>query len=61
MNCTPIVRQYIILKNDWGVFSMPKGEEDLSTEVQLLRAEVAYLKNLHALVSERVRRENGYK
>ena len=36
-------------------------EEDLIPEVQLLRAEVAYLKNLHALVSERVRRENGYK
>ena len=25
MNCTQIVRQYDILKNDWGVF-MPKGQ-----------------------------------
>ena len=36
-------------------------EEDLLAEVQRLRAENDYLKNLHALVSERVRRENGHK
>ena len=30
----------------------PKVEEDLLTEVQRLRAEVAYLKNLQALVLE---------
>ena len=131
MNCTPIVRQYGILNNDWGVF-MPKGvpnkrysaefkqivveavlneglsyeearriyevngrdriqsweriylaegpeglaverrgrgskgrpkklpqavEEDLLAEVQRLRAEVAYLKNLQALVLEEERRQ----
>ena len=131
MNCTPIVRQYGILNNDWGVF-MPKGvpnkrytaefkqkvveavlneglsyeearriyevngqdrirsweriylaegpeglaverrgrgskgrpkklpqavEEDLLAEVQRLRAEVAYLKNLQALVLEDERRQ----
>lgn len=130
MNCTPIVRQYGILKSDWGVF-MPKGkpnkrytaefkqmvvetmhrekmsykeverlyelpnnraaawervyltegpegfqielrgrgskgrpmklpqtvEEDLLTEVQRLRAENAYLKNLQALVWERERHQ----
>ena len=129
MNCTPIVRQYGILNNDWGVF-MPKGvpnkrytaefkqmvvetmqrekmsykeaecqfelphnraaaweriyltegpegfqierrgrgskgrpkklpqtvEEDLLAEVQRLRAENAYLKNLQALVLEEERR-----
>ena len=36
-------------------------EEDLLAEVQRLSAENDYLKNLHALVSERVRRENGHK
>ena len=131
LNCTPIVRQYGILNNDWGVF-MPKGvpnkrytaefkqkvveavlneglsyeevrriyevngrdriqsweriylaegpeglaverrgrgstgrpkklprtvEEDLLAEVQRLRAEVAYLKNLQALVLEEERRQ----
>ena len=131
MNCTPIVRQYGILNNDWGVF-MPKGvpnkrytaefkqkvveavlneglsyeearriyevngqdrirsweriyltegpeglaverrgrgskgrpkklpqavEEDLLAEVQRLRAENAYLKNLQALVLEEERRQ----
>ncbi len=25
MNCTPLVRQYGILSNKWGVFAMPKG------------------------------------
>lgn len=41
---------------------LPKQtEEDLIAENQRLRAEVDYLKNLHALVSERVRRENGHK
>lgn len=39
----------------------PKVEEDLLNEVQRLRAENDYLKNLHALVSTRVRRENGHK
>ena len=132
MNCTPIVRQYGILNNDWGVF-MPKGvpnkrytaefkqkvveavlneglsyeearriyevngrdriqsweriylaegpeglaverrgrgstgrpkklpqavEEDLLAEVQRLRAENAYLKNLQALVLEEERRQH---
>jgi len=131
MNCTPIVRQYGILNNDWGVF-MPKGipkkkytgeykqsvvedmrknkrsqnetatkygvsrsrlqlweriyleegpeglyierrgrgskgrppkldkriEEDLIAEVQRLRAENAYLKNLQALVLEDERRQH---
>ena len=131
MSCTPIVRQYGILNNDWGVF-MPKGvpnkrytaefkqkvveavlneglsyeearriyevngqdrirsweriylaegpeglaverrgrgskgrpkklpqavEEDLLAEVQRLRAENAYLKNLQALVLEDERRQ----
>ena len=131
VNCTPIVRQYGILNNDWGVF-MPKGvpnkrytaefkqkvveavlneglsyeearriyevngqdrirsweriylaegpeglaverrgrgskgrpkklpqavEEDLLAEVQRLRAENAYLKNLQALVLEEERRQ----
>ena len=37
---------------------LPKEvEEDLIAENQRLRAENDYLKNLHALVSERVRRE----
>ena len=36
-------------------------EEDLIAEVQHLRAENDYLKNLHALVSERVRREKKRK
>ena len=36
-------------------------EEDLIAENQRLRAENDYLKNLHALVSERLRRENGHK
>ena len=132
MKCTPIVRQYDILKNDWGVF-MPKGvpykkytaefkqqvietmrveglsyretaqrfevnghhriqeweriyltygsegfreerrgrgskgrppklgktaEEDLLAEVQRLRAENAYLKNLQALVLEDERHQH---
>ena len=132
MNCTPFVRQYGILNNDWGVF-MPKGvpkkrytpefkrrvveavindglsykeaeriyevnghnciqnweriyltegweglsierrgrgskgcpaklpsklEEDLLAEVQRLRAENAYLKNLQALVLEDERRQH---
>lgn len=39
----------------------PKVEEDLLAENQRLRAENDYLKNLHALVSERVRQENGHK
>ena len=130
MNCTPIVRQYDILNNDWGDF-MPRGtpnkrytaefkqmvveamqrekmsykeaeqqyelphnraaaweriyltegpegfqierrgrgskgrpmklaqtvEEDLLAEVQRLRAENAYLKNLQALVLEDERRQ----
>jgi transposase len=130
LNCTPIVRQYGILNNDWGVI-MPKGvpnkrytaefkqmvvetmhrerlsyceaarqfdvddkrvaaweriyleegseglyverrgrkstgrpkklpqkvEEDLIAEVQRLRAENAYLKNLQALVLEDERRQ----
>ena len=34
----------------------PKGEEDLLAEVQRLRAENAYLKNLQALVLENERR-----
>ena len=25
MNCSPLVRQYGILKNKWGVIFMPKG------------------------------------
>lgn len=36
-------------------------EEDLIAENQRLRAEIDYLKNLHALVSERVRREKKHK
>jgi transposase len=36
-------------------------EEDLITEVQRLRMEVAYLKKLNALVQERIQRENGKK
>ncbi len=36
-------------------------EEDLIAEVQRIRAENAYLKNLNALVSERVRREKNHK
>ncbi|MEA4853884.1 MAG: helix-turn-helix domain-containing protein [Christensenella sp.] len=38
-----------------------KVEEDLLAEVQRLRAENDYLKNLHALVSERVQREKKRK
>lgn len=38
-----------------------KAEEDLIGEVQRLRAEVAYLKKLNALVSERVRQEKKRK
>lgn len=41
---------------------LPKQiEEDLIAENQRLRAENDYLKNLHALVSERVRRGSGHK
>lgn len=41
---------------------LPKQvEEDLIAENQRLRAEIDYLKNLHALVSERVRREKKRK
>lgn len=41
---------------------LPKQiEEDLIAENQRLRAENDYLKNLHALVSKRVQRENGRK
>lgn len=41
---------------------LPKQvEEDLIAENQRLRAENDYLKNLHALVSERQRQENGRK
>ena len=36
-------------------------EEDLIAENQRLRAENDYLKNLHALVSERVQREKKHK
>lgn len=36
-------------------------KEDLISEVQRLRAENAYLKNLNALVSERVRQEKKHK
>ena len=36
-------------------------EEDLIAGVQRLRAENAYLKQLNALVSERVRQENNHK
>ena len=36
-------------------------EEDLIAENQRLRAEIDYLKNLHALVSERVQREKKHK
>ena len=39
----------------------PEIEEDLLTEVQRLRAENAYLKNLNALVAERVRQERKQK
>ena len=38
-----------------------KKEEDLIAEVQRLRAENAYLKNLNALVAERVRQEKKHK
>lgn len=42
--------------------NLPKQvEEDLVAENQRLRAENDYLKNLHALVSKRVRRKNGHK
>ena len=41
---------------------LPKQvEEDLITENQRLRAENDYLKNLHALVSERERQEKKHK
>ena len=41
---------------------LPKQvEEDLITENQRLRAENDYLKNLHALVSERQQREKKHK
>ena len=41
---------------------LPKQvEEDIITENQRLRAENDYLKKLHALVSERVRREKNHK
>ena len=36
-------------------------EQDLIAENQRLRAEVDYLKNLHALVSKRLRQDNGHK
>ena len=39
----------------------PEAEEDLLAEVQRLRAENAYLKNLNALVAERVRQERKQK
>ena len=38
-----------------------KVEEDLTAEVQRLRAENAYLKKLNALVAERVRQEKNQK
>lgn len=38
-----------------------KVEEDLISEVQRLRAENAYLKELNALVAERVRQEKKHK
>jgi len=38
-----------------------KVERDLIAENQYLRAENDYLKNLHALVSQRARREKGHK
>ncbi len=37
---------------------LPKKEEDLLAEVQRLRAENAYLKNLQALVLEEERRQH---
>ena len=130
LNCTPKVRQYDILNNDWGVLMPNKRhtgefkqqvveymrehklscaetgrifetdhknvalweriyltegaeglyverrgrgrkckpakpsaqvEQDLIAENQRLRAEVDYLKNLHALVSKRLRQDNGHK
>ena len=39
----------------------PEVEEDLLAEVQRLRAENDYLKNLNALVAERVRQERKQK
>ena len=39
----------------------PEVEEDLLAEVQRLRAENAYLKELNALVAERVRQEKKQK
>ncbi len=39
----------------------PEVEEDLLAEVQRLRAENAYLKNLNALVAERVRQKRKQK
>ncbi len=46
-----------------GKLSKPpkQMEEDLIIENQKLRAENDYLKNLHALVAERIRRENGHR
>lgn len=38
-----------------------KVEEDLIAENQRLRAEIDYLKKLHALVTERVQREKKHK
>jgi transposase-like protein len=50
-----LASEYITRKLD------KKVEEDLIDEVQRLRAEVAYLKKLNALVLERERREKKHK
>ena len=69
MNCTPFVRQCGILSNERGVCYAQSGskcrprklpkkiEEDVLAEVQRLRAENEYLKNLQALVLEDERRQ----
>ena len=55
---TPPTLQYIFKEPEEFVDPKPKDNKDLLKEIELLKAENAYLKKLRALVQERIARES---
>jgi len=62
LNCTPIVRQYVILKNDWGDFYMPKGipEKRYTAEFKQQVVEAVLHEGLSYAEAERIYGVNGH-
>jgi len=62
MNCTPIVRQYVILKNDWVIFICQKGyqKKRCTAEFKQQVVEAVLHEGLSYAEAERIYGVNGH-